>query len=76
MAAALRENGAQFSLIYVTRYREHVFDSFDTRQLKDVVDSEGTHTVQLVQDHAWAAVWGRNKSCCAADKKCRHKNLA
>lgn len=33
VAAALRESGAQFSLIYVTSYREYVFDSFDTRPL-------------------------------------------
>lgn len=33
VAAALRESDAQFSLIYVTRYRDYVFDSFDTRPL-------------------------------------------
>lgn len=33
VAAGLRERGAQFSLIYVTRYRDYVFDSFDTRPL-------------------------------------------
>lgn len=33
VAAALRKRDAQFSLIYVTRYRDYVFDSFDTRPL-------------------------------------------
>lgn len=33
VAAALRESGARFSLIYVTNYRDYVFDSFDTRPL-------------------------------------------
>lgn len=33
VATALRKNDAQFSLIYVTRYREYVFDSFDTQPL-------------------------------------------
>lgn len=33
VATALRQSGARFSLIYVTRYRDYVFDSFDTRPL-------------------------------------------
>ncbi len=33
VAASLRENNAQFSLIYITSYRDYVFDSFDTRPL-------------------------------------------
>lgn len=33
VAAALRKSNSQFSLIYVTRHRDYVFDSFDTRPL-------------------------------------------
>lgn len=33
VAAALRESGAAFSLIYITNHRDFVFNSFDTRPL-------------------------------------------
>jgi len=33
VAASLRENQAEFSLIYITSHRDYVFDSFDTRPL-------------------------------------------
>ena len=33
MAASLREKGAAFRLIYITSYRDYVFESFDTQPL-------------------------------------------
>lgn len=33
VAASLREQGAAFSLIYITSHRDYVFDSFDTQPL-------------------------------------------
>ena len=33
VAAALRKSSSQFSLIYITRHRDYVFDSFDTHPL-------------------------------------------
>lgn len=51
MAAALRESGAQFSLIYVTRYRDYVFDSFDTHPLHYLLKPlDGDKLAELVRE--------------------------